>query len=128
LYPLEQDDLAGRGQVLHVALEVPLGALPFGRGRQRGDPGGPGVEVLGHPLDRAALARRVAALEDDHDPGTLGAHPFLHFHQLALQAVQLGLVQLPGQPLGSVGVVRRPVLPVALDLAWHRRVSPRLIT
>src|SRR6185437_13282017 len=53
--PVEQDDLAGGGQVLRVALEVPLGALPFGRGGQRGDPGGAGVEVLGHPLDRAAL-------------------------------------------------------------------------
>jgi hypothetical protein len=103
---VEQDDLAGGGQVRHVALEVPLGPLPLGRRGQGDDPGEPGVEVLGHPLDRAALAGRVAALEDDHDPGALGAHPPLHPHQLALQPVQLVLVELPGQPRDAVRVPR----------------------
>jgi hypothetical protein len=110
---VEQDDLARGGQVLHVTLEVPLGALPLGRRGQGRDPGGPGVEVLGHPLDRAALPGRVAALEDDHDPGALGAHPLLHPDQLTLQAVQLGLVEIPGQPRGSVRGVRPMVFGLA---------------
>ena len=32
-----------------------------------GDGGEPRVEILGYPLDGAALARPVASLEDDHD-------------------------------------------------------------
>ena len=65
----------GRRQVLDVALEVPLGLLPLGRRGQRDDPGDPRVEVLGDPLDRAALARRVAALEDHDDPGAARRAP-----------------------------------------------------
>ena len=41
--------------------------------------------MLRDPLDRAALAGRVAPLEDDDEPGALGAHPLLEFHQLRLQ-------------------------------------------
>ena len=55
--------------MLDVALEVPLGPLPLGGRRQRDDPGDPGIQVLGDPLDRAALAGGVAALEDHHEPG-----------------------------------------------------------
>jgi hypothetical protein len=96
--PVEQDQLAGRRQVRDVALEVPLGLLAFGRGRQGGDAGEAGVQVLGDPLDRAALAGRVAALEDDDDPGAGGAQPLLHLHQLPLQPVKLGFVRFARQP------------------------------
>ena len=51
-----------------VALEVPLAALALGRLLQRDHPGAARVEVLGEALDGAALAGRVAALEEDHDP------------------------------------------------------------
>ena len=44
--PVEQHDLAGGGQVLDVALEVPLAPLALGRGGQRDDAGDAGVEVL----------------------------------------------------------------------------------
>ncbi len=64
---VEQHDLAGGRQLVDVALEVPLAALAVARCRQRGDPGDAGVEVLGDPLDRAALAGRVATLEDHDD-------------------------------------------------------------
>ena len=63
------------GQVLDIALEIPLGLLALGRRGQRDDPGDPGVEERGHPLDRAALACRIPALEDHHDPGPLGPAP-----------------------------------------------------
>ncbi|GAA3124823.1 hypothetical protein GCM10020254_85120 [Streptomyces goshikiensis] len=89
---VEQDDLAGGGQVLDVALEVPLGALPFRRCGQGGDACDTWVEVLRDALDRAALARGVAALEDDHEPGALHAHPLLKFDQLRLEPQQLALV------------------------------------
>ena len=89
---VEDDDLAGGGQVLDVALEVPPGALPLGRCRERDDPGLARVEVLGDPLDRRALAGGVAALEDQDDPLPLASYPFLHLDQLGLQTDQLGLV------------------------------------
>ena len=50
-----------------VALEVPLRALALGRRAERDGPHDAWVGLLGDPLDRAALAGRVAALEDDDD-------------------------------------------------------------
>jgi hypothetical protein len=90
---VEQHDLPGRGQMLDVPLEVPLGALALGRLGQRHDPRDARVEVLRDPFDRAALARRVPALEDHHEPGALGPHPLLQLHQLRLQTQQLLLVR-----------------------------------
>src|SRR5215510_2399800 len=95
---VEQDDVAAGGQVPGIALEVPLGLFPLGRRGQRDDLGNPRVEVLRHPLDRAALSRRVPALEDHDDPGVLGSHPLLQFHELGLQPEQLLLIQRPLQP------------------------------
>jgi hypothetical protein len=66
--PVEHDDLAGRRQMSHVALQVPLGLLALGGLLQGHDPGAAGIEVLGEPLDRAALAGRVPALKDDDQP------------------------------------------------------------
>src|SRR2546421_3094704 len=64
----------------------PLGAFPLGGRRQRRDPGDARVEVLGDPLDRAALARRVAALEDDHHPGPLRGGQRSEEHTSELQS------------------------------------------
>src|SRR5690606_29173008 len=77
------------------------------------------IEVLGDPLDRAALARGIATLEDDHEPRAFLAHPLLHGDQLRLQAVQLLLVDLAWKPALLVAVCR-------LALLRHdRRLSPR---
>ena len=62
---VEHHDLPGRGQVLDVALEVPLALFPVGRFAQRHGPGRAGIQVLGEALDRPALAGRVPALEHD---------------------------------------------------------------
>jgi hypothetical protein len=95
----EQHDLPGRGQVRDVALEVPLGALALGRLLQRHHPRPARVEVLHEPLDRAALARRVAPLEQDDDAGAGVLHPVLQLQQLDLQQ-PLGLLVLrAGEPL-----------------------------
>ena len=75
--PVEEHHLAGGRQVGDVALEVPLGLLAVGGRRQRRDARDAGAEVLGDPLDRRALARRVAALEDDDDALAGGPHPLL---------------------------------------------------
>ena len=69
---------------------------PLGRRRQRHDPGDPRVEVLRHPLDRAALAGRVPALEDHHQPGALGRDPLLHL-QPAVQATAEAVA--PAEPV-----------------------------
>ena len=98
--PVEQDDLAGRGEVGDVALEVPLRALGVVRLGERGDPRLAGVQVLGEPSNRPALAGRVAAFEHDHDPLALLHHPLLQLHQLYLQVVQLALVLLLRDGLG----------------------------
>ena len=52
--------------------------------------------MLGDPLDRAAFAGGVAALEDGHDPSPGVGDPLLHLHELLLQPEELALVDLPG--------------------------------
>jgi hypothetical protein len=92
--PVEQPDLPGGRQVLDVPLEVPLRPLPLRRRGQRDDLRDAGVQVLGDPLDRPALARGVAALEDHDEPLPGRADPLLHLDQLLLQVQQLGLVEV----------------------------------
>ena len=86
---VEQDDLAGGGQVGDVALEVPLRALALGRGGQGGDPPAARARALGDALDHAALAGGVAALEEDDDLEALGLHVLLQEDELALQQLEL---------------------------------------
>ena len=82
------------GSSLDVALEVPLGRLALGGLGERDVPRDARVHVLGDPLDRAALAGRVATLEDHHHAGAGVGHPLLHLHELLLEPEQLLLVQL----------------------------------
>jgi hypothetical protein len=82
---VEQHDLAARRQLGDVALEVPLPALPLGRRAERDHPADARVEALGDAFDDAALAGRVATLEDDHDLEAVEAHPLLQLDQLELQ-------------------------------------------
>jgi len=98
--------------VRDVPLEVPLGALPVGRLLQRHDPRAARVEVLHEPLDRAALAGGVAALEHDHQALLRPLRPVLQLEQLDLQQPLVPLVHDPAEPL----VVR-----VALPPGVHRR-------
>ena len=65
---VEEDDLAGRGQMFDVALEKPLRPLALGGLVERHHARAARVEMLHVAFDRAALAGRVAALEDHHDP------------------------------------------------------------
>ena len=81
---VEQHHLAGGRQMRHVALEVPLRALPLRRRAERDRPHHARVRLLGDPLDRPALAGRVATLEDHHDLQALVADPLLQAHELDL--------------------------------------------
>ena len=100
----KKHDFAGRRQVLDVALEIPLRALALGRLLQRDDARAARVQVLHEALDRAALAGRVAPLEQ-HDDLLAGLlDPVLRLQQLRLQrqhALEIGLLL----DLGAVGIV-----------------------
>jgi hypothetical protein len=80
--------------VRDVTLEVPLRALALGRGGQRGDSPGARARALGDALDDAALACRVAALEDDDRAQALDLDVLLQQDELALQALELLLEEL----------------------------------
>ena len=124
--PVEHHDLPGRRQMLHVPLEVPLRALPVRRLVQRHHAGTAQVEMLGEPLDRAALAGGIAALEHQHDLLTGVLHPALELEQLDLQPALLEFVLPPLHPLG-IGIASRQVstsLPAGRT-ARGRRPSPR---
>ena len=64
---VQQHHLAGRRQMGDVALEIPLGPFSLGRRRERDDTRDPRAHALGDPLDGAALAGRIAALEEHDD-------------------------------------------------------------
>src|SRR4029453_14165311 len=90
-------------------MEVPLAALSLGRLGQSNDTRGTRVEVLHETLDRAALAGRVAALEQDHVLGASLLCPALELHQLYLKCVFLEFVVLAVHPL-LVWIIRAPGL------------------
>ena len=91
---IEDHDLARRGEVRHVALDVHLRLLAVGRRRQRDDPEHARADALGERADRPALAGGVASLEDDDHAEALVLDPFLELAQLGLQLAQLLLVLL----------------------------------
>jgi hypothetical protein len=65
---VEEHYFAFGRQLRHVALEIPLTALALGRRRQRDNPTDSRIERLGNAFNHAALASRIAPLEQDHDP------------------------------------------------------------
>src|SRR5438552_2757407 len=82
-----------------VPLEVPLAVLALARLLQRHHPGAARVEVLHEPLDGAALAGRVAPLEEHHQPLAGVLDPVLQLEQLDLHQPLLALVVLAVHPL-----------------------------
>jgi hypothetical protein len=96
--------------MIDITLEVPLCTFAFGRLLQRDHSGAARVEVLHEPLDGAALAGRIAALEHDHVPVAVGLTPLLQLEQFDLQQPLLLLVLIARH---AVGV--RVVLPPRVD-------------
>jgi hypothetical protein len=82
---VEQHDLATRGQVLHIALKVPLAALHFAGLFQRHHARTPRVQVLHEALDGTALAGCIAPLEQDHHALAGLLDPGLQLEQFHLQ-------------------------------------------
>ena len=76
------------GKAGDVALHVELALLAVRGCRQRHMPEHARAAALGDPLDHAALAGRVAALEHHDDPSALGHRPGLQPGQLNLQLVE----------------------------------------
>ena len=88
---VEQDHLPAVRELGDVALEVPLPALLLGRLAERDDAVVLGVHVARDAPDRPALARGVAALEqDDHAP-LLGLEVLLELQQLDLERLERAL-------------------------------------
>ncbi len=128
---VEEDHLAGGGQMLDVALEIPLALLLGGRFLQGYDPRAARVQVFHEALDGAALAGGVAAFEQDHHALAGLLHPALHLEQFDLQVV-LGLLVLVAAHPRVIGIVRRQarrgaVLAAAVgrtgDLQGHRLLA-----
>ena len=99
---VEKHDFAGGRKALNVALVVPLATFPHARLRERDNPRRAWVQILDHPLDGAALARGIPALENDDDAGAGGVDPLLHSDQFDLQALELRLVDLLRDPFDRV--------------------------
>ena len=91
---IEDHDLTRRGKVLHVTLQIDLRFLAI-RGRWEGDNAeNPRTNALGNGLDRAALSRAIAALENDNNAQPLGPYPFLQLAEFDLKFVQFLFVFL----------------------------------
>ena len=83
--PIEQDDLAGGGEMGDVALDVQLALFPIrGRG-QRDVLEHAGAAALHDATDDAPLAGGVPSLEHDDHARALGHRPRLQPRQLDLQ-------------------------------------------
>src|SRR4029453_17628657 len=65
---VEDDDLARRGEMPHVALDVHLRLLPVRRGGKGRHSKHAWADALCNSTDSAALARAVATLKHDDDP------------------------------------------------------------
>jgi len=80
------------------------------------------IEPLRDALDGAALAGRVAPLEQHHQLELLVHHPVLQLDQLALQPEQLVEVELAVQPLHvrvHAGVAEQLGQPVVVDFQFQ---------
>ena len=102
--------------MLDVALEVPLGALALGRGGERHHLAAARIEPLGHPLDGAALAGGIAALEQHDHLELLVDHPVLQLDELLLEPQQLLEIFPAVHPVrGFAAVLEQRVEPVVVD-------------
>ncbi|MNT08566.1 hypothetical protein D3C72_1433130 [compost metagenome] len=100
---VEEDHFTGGGQVLDIALEIPLALLLLGRLLQGDDTCAAWVQVLHEALDGTALTSCVTAFKEDDDALAGLLDPALHLEQFDLQSV-LGLFVLRAAHAGAIGV------------------------
>jgi len=91
---VKQHDLATGGQMLHIALEVPLRLFPRRRCAERRNPADSGVERLADALDHPTFARCVAALKNHDNPGPGFDNPLLELDQFEKKPFEFLLVGL----------------------------------
>ena len=89
---VEDDHLARRREVREITLDVHLRLLALGWRGKRHDMEHPRADPLGDAFDGAALAGRVAALEDDADLRARRLHPFLQGDQFTVQEPHFPLI------------------------------------
>ena len=94
---VKDDDFTCRGEMGEVALYVYLRLFTVRRCWQCDQSEGARTDSLGQGPDRSALARGVAALENDHGPLTRALDPVLQDAEFGLQLAQGLLVVLPLQ-------------------------------
>ncbi len=82
--------------MLDIALEIPLGFLPFSRSCQRDYAYNARVERFCDAFDHTALAGSVPPFEQNHHPQAFFFNPTLHLHQFHLQLSQLFFVNFVG--------------------------------
>ncbi|SPL64487.1 hypothetical protein OHAE_354 [Ochrobactrum soli] len=89
---VEGDEFARRGEMRHIALEIPLPAFGGG-GFWQGDVArGTRVHEFADGEDGAALASRIAPFKDADDASAGRLQPVLQFDQLDLQAFERRLI------------------------------------
>ena len=91
---IKQHRLGGGGHPFDIALEIPLRALAIVGLGQRRDDVVARIEIFHIALDGAALAGGIASLEHDHDPLAGRQQVRLQCHQLLLQIVHLGFIDI----------------------------------
>src|SRR5262249_32100430 len=112
---VEDDDLTGRREMSHVALDIHLALLAIGGGGQRHDTEYARTDTLGDRANRAALPRAVTAFKDQDNPCSLGLHPGLKMTQLDLKLVQFLVIFLALE-------LRIPI--IFLPLVFSHRLTP----
>ena len=107
--PIEQDDLAGGGEMGDVALDVQLAFLPIGGRGQCYVLEHAGAAALHDATDDAALAGGVPPLEHDDHPRAFGHRPRLQPRQLDLQLREFFLEVLAAHLLRGGNTICRRV-------------------
>src|SRR6266853_823208 len=86
---IENHDLAGCREMLHVSLHIHLRFLAVGWSGQRPDAEHARTHAFGQGFDGATLAGGIPAFEDDNRAQALVLDPLLQFAEFRLQLAQL---------------------------------------
>lgn len=90
---VEEDHLAGSGEMGNIALKVPLSFFTFGGDGEGDDADDAGIELLSDAFNHAAFASGIAAFEDNDDFEAFVTNPFLEFDKFGLEAFKFGFVE-----------------------------------
>ena len=86
---VKKHDFSGRGQVVDVALEIPLRRFLVGRFGKGDKPRAAWVKVFAETLDNATFSGCITTFKHQGDAGAAGFCPDLKFGQFDLQLFEL---------------------------------------